>query len=58
MPASETLHMKGLMHCTNFEKKKPYYQHPHLWHSRAGEGAVHSIASGLMDCNMIGGLNA
>jgi class 3 adenylate cyclase len=29
------------------EKKKPYYQHPHLWHSRAGEGAVHSIASGL-----------
>src|SRR5271154_4991729 len=23
-------------------------QHPHLWHSRAGGGAVHSIISGLM----------
>jgi hypothetical protein len=27
-------------------------RHPHLWHSRAGGGAVHSIRSGLMHWTM------
>src|SRR5208283_5454735 len=26
------------------------YRRPHLWHSRAGGGAVHSINNGLMHC--------
>src|SRR5262249_25066239 len=26
-------------------------QHPRLWHSRAGGGAVHSIRSGLIHCS-------
>jgi hypothetical protein len=28
------------------------YRRPHLWHSRAGGGAVHSIKTGLMHCNI------
>jgi hypothetical protein len=42
-----------LRHCTNLEKKKPYYQHPHPWHfppveepstaSTADIAPVHSI---------------
>jgi len=26
------------------------YRRPHLWHSRAGGGAVHSITNGLVHC--------
>ena len=32
-------------------------QRPHLWHSRAGGGAVHSITSKLMRCNKVGAVS-